>query len=168
VAYLVSRTELPTLSELRDFLGQTLPDYMIPAAFVSLDALPIGPNGKVDRALLPSPNDENMLRDEASVGPRTPTEQRIAAIVGSLLSLDNVGVNDNFFFLGGNSLFGTQVIARLRDAFNVEVSLLALFDHPTVAACAAEVERLMVEKLDTMSEEDVKRLLASSAQQLDV
>jgi acyl carrier protein len=109
-----------------------------------------------------------MLRDEASVGPRTPTEQRIAAIVGSLLGLDNVGVNDNFFFLGGNSLFGTQVIARLRDAFNVEVSLLALFDHPTVAACAAEVERLMVEKLDTMSEDDVKRLLASNAEQLDV
>lgn len=168
VAYLVRQTELPTLSELRDFLGQTLPDYMIPAAFVTLEALPIGPNGKVDRAMLPPPNDENMLRDEASVGPRTPTEQRIAAIVGSLLGVNNVGVEDNFFFLGGNSLFGTQVIARLRDAFNVEVSLLALFDHPTVAECAGEVERLMVEKLDTMSEDEVKRLLASSPEQLDV
>jgi len=168
VAYLVPQTELPTLSELRDFLGQTLPDYMIPAAFVTLEALPIGPNGKVDRAMLPPPNDGNMLRNEASVGPRTPTEQRIAAIVGSLLGVDNVGVEDNFFFLGGNSLFGTQVIARLRDAFNVEVSLLALFDHPTVGACAAEVERLMVEKLDTMSEDEVKRLLASSAEHLDV
>ncbi len=168
VAYIVPENASPTVGELREFLGQTLPDYMVPAAFVTLEALPIGPNGKVDRAMLPAPSDENMLRDGASVGPRTPTEQRIAAIVGSLLGLDNVGVNDNFFFLGGNSLFGTQVIARLRDAFNVEVSLLALFDHPTVAECAGEVERLMVEKLDTMSEDDVKRLLASSAEQLDV
>lgn len=167
-AYLVPSGAPPTLSELREFLGQTLPDYMIPAAFVTVDALPIGPNGKVDRSLLPAPAGKNMLRDEALVSPRTPTEQRIAAIVGSLLGLDNVGVNDNFFFLGGNSLFGTQVIARLRDAFNVEVSLLALFDHPTVAACAAEVERLMVEKLDAMSEDDVNRLLASSAEQFDL
>jgi amino acid adenylation domain-containing protein len=168
VAYLVPLAACPNVSELRDFLGQTLPDYMIPAAFVTLGALPIGSNGKVDRALLPAPSDENVLRDEALVSPRTPTEQRIAAIVGSLLNLDNVGVNDNFFFLGGNSLFGTQVIARLRDAFNVEVSLLALFDHPTVAACANEVERLMVEKLDTMSEDEAQRLLASSAEQLDL
>jgi acyl carrier protein len=141
---------------------------MIPAAFVILDALPIGPNGKVDRSLLPALSEENRLRDETSAGPRTPTEQRIAAIVGSLLGLENVGVDDNFFFLGGNSLFGTQVIARLREAFDVDVSLLALFDHPTVAAAAEEVERLMVAKLDNMSDDDVHRLLASNAEQADL
>ena len=168
VAYLVRLGATPKVGELREFLGNILPDYMVPAAFVNLDALPIGPNGKVDRSLLPPVSDENILRDEASVGPRTPTEQRIAAIVGSLLGLDQVGVNDNFFFLGGNSLFGTQVIARLRDAFNVEVSLLALFDHPTVAAAAEEVERLMVAKLDTMSEDEAQRLLAASAEQVDL
>jgi len=168
VAYLVPLGATPKISELREFLANILPDYMVPAAFVTLDALPIGPNGKVDRSLLPPVSDENILRDEVSVGPRTTTERRIAAIVGSLLGLDHVGVNDNFFFLGGNSLFGTQVIARLRDAFNVEISLLALFDHPTVAACAAEVERLMVAKLDAMSEDEVQRLLASSAESVDL
>jgi Phosphopantetheine attachment site len=77
-------------------------------------------------------------------------------------------VNDNFFYLGGNSLFGTQVIGRLRDAFNVEVPLLRLFDHPTVADLAEEVERLMVAKLDAMSEEDAQRLLAAHTQQASV
>jgi len=168
VAYVVPHAAPPSIGELRDFLGNVLPDYMVPAAFVTLKALPIGPNGKVDRSQLPTPDDKNILREETSTSPRTPTEQRIAAIVGSLLGLDNIGVDDNFFFLGGNSLFGTQVIARLRDAFNVDVSLLALFDHPTVAAAAAEVERLMVAKLDTMSEDEVQRLLASNAEQVDL
>ncbi len=168
VAYVVPLAAAPKVGELREYLANILPDYMIPAAFVTLEALPIGPNGKVDRSLLPAPSDENILRDETMVGPRTPTERRIAAIVGSLLGLDNVGMNDNFFFLGGNSLFATQVIARLRDAFNVEVSLLALFDHPTVAAAAVEVERLMVAKLDSMSEDEVQRLLASTAEAVDL
>jgi amino acid adenylation domain-containing protein len=168
VAYIVPRDARPTGGELRNFLGNILPDYMIPAAFVVLERLPIGSSGKVDRALLPAVCDENMLRDDTQVGPRTPTEQRIAGIVGSLLGLESVGVNDNFFFLGGNSLFGTQVIARVREAFHVEVSLLALFDHPTVAATAAEVERLMVAKLDSMSEEEVQRLLDSNPEPVDL
>jgi acyl carrier protein len=122
----------------------------------------------VDRFLLPAPSNENMLRDDTPVEPRTPTEQRVAVIVASLLSLESVGVNDNFFFLGGNSLFGTQVIARLREAFHVDVSLLGLFDHPTVAGTAAEVERLMVASLADMSEEEAQRLLASSSEQVDI
>ena len=168
VAYIVARETTPTVGELRNFLGDILPDYMVPAAFVALENLPIGSNGKVDRALLPAVCDENILRDETQIGPRTPTERRIAGIVGSLLGLKSVGVNDNFFFLGGNSLFGTQVIARLREAFNVEVSLLALFDHPTVTATAAEVERLMVAKLDSMSDEEVQRLLDSNPEPVDL
>jgi amino acid adenylation domain-containing protein len=168
VAYIVAGDAKPTVGELRNFLGNILPDYMIPAAFVVLENLPIGSNGKVDRALLPAVCDENMLRDDVQVGPLTPTEQRIAGIVGSLLGLEGVGVNDNFFFLGGNSLFGTQVIARLREAFHVEVSLLALFDHPTVADTAAEVERLMMARLDSMSEEDVQRLLDSNPEPVDL
>jgi hypothetical protein len=79
--------------------------------------------------------------------------------------LERVGVKDNFFYLGGNSLFGTQVIARLRDAFHVDISLLKLFDHPTVADLAAEVERLMVAKLDAMSEEEAQRLVALNTEQ---
>jgi amino acid adenylation domain-containing protein len=167
VAYVVAQP-FPTISKLRDFLAKELPEYMIPATFVSLDSLPIGANGKVDRSALPAPGEENIIREERFLSPRTSTEQRVAAIVGQLLGLERVGVNDNFFYLGGNSLFGTQVIGRLRDAFNVEVPLLRLFDHPTVADLAEEVERLMVAKLDAMSEEEAQRLLASHAEQASV
>ncbi len=164
VAYVVPRSALPSLSELRDFLGKELPDYMLPATFVSLDALPVAASGKVNRSALPAPSEENILREETFLSPRTPTEQRVAAIVASLLGLQQVGLNDNFFYLGGNSLFGTQVIARLRDAFQVELPLLTLFDHPTVADLAAAVERLMVAKLDAMSEDEAQRLLALNTQ----
>jgi amino acid adenylation domain-containing protein len=165
VAYVVPQSDLPPVSELRDFLSKDLPDYMLPASFVRLDAMPLGSSGKIDRAALPAPSDENTLRDEAFQGPRTPTEKRVAAIVASLLGLERVGAKDNFFYLGGNSLFGTQVIARLRDAFQVDISLLKLFDHPTVADLAAEVRRLLAAKVDAMTEEEAQRLLAVNTEQ---
>ena len=168
VAYVVPRATLPPLRELRDFLAQELPDYMLPATFVSLDALPLAPSGKLNRAALPAPSEENILREEIFLSPSTPTEQRVAAMVASLLGLPRVGLNDNFFYLGGNSLFGTQVIARLRDAFNVDLPLLRLFDHPTVADLAAEVERLMVANLDAMSEDEAQRLLALNTKQANL
>jgi acyl carrier protein len=101
-----------------------------------------------------------MLREQISLGPDTATERSVARIVASLLGLKTLGVEENFFYLGGNSLFGTQLIARLREAFNVEVPLLKLFDHPTVADLSAEVERLMVTRLEAMTEEEAERLLA--------
>jgi len=167
IAYIVPRaaSAFPLISELRDFLARELPDYMLPATFVPLDAIPVGPSGKVDRFALPAPTDENILREETFVGPRTPTEQRVATIVAGLLGLEQVSMNENFFYLGGNSLLGTQVIARLRDAFDVEVPLLGLFDHPTISDLAAEVERLMETKLDAMSEDEVQRLLALNTKQ---
>jgi amino acid adenylation domain-containing protein len=165
IAYIVPRNSSPSISELRDFLAKELPDHMLPAIFVALDAIPVKSSGKVDRSALPAPNDENILREEIFLSPRTATEERVAAIVASLLGLQQVGVNDNFFYLGGNSLFGTQVIARLRDAFDVEVPLLRLFDHPTVADLAAEIERLIMVRLDAMSEDEVQRLLESTAKQ---
>lgn len=160
VAYIVPVTTSPTPSELRDFLSKELPEYMLPAAFVSLDALPIRSSGKVDRQALPPASDDNILREGTFFSPTTATEQRVAAIVASLLGLERVGLSDNFFYLGGSSLFGTQVIARLRDAFNVDLQLLKLFDHPTVADLAAEVDRLMVANLEAMSEDEAQRLLA--------
>jgi len=168
VAYVVPMAPLPPVSELRDFLAKELPDYMLPATFVKLDALPFAASGKVNRSALPAPTEDNMLRDETFLGPRTPTEQRVAAIVASLLGLERVGVNDNFFYLGGNSLFGTQVIARLRDAFNIDLPLLKLFDHPTVADLAAEVERMLVANLDAMSEDEAQRLLALNTEQAEL
>jgi amino acid adenylation domain-containing protein len=165
VAYIVPAAEPPAVSELRDFLANDLPEYMLPATFVGLDSLPVGASGKVDRAALPAPSDENILREEGFLGPRTPAEERVAGIVARLLGLERVGINDNFFYLGGNSLFGTQVIARIRDTFNVEISLLKLFDHPTVADLAAEVERLIVAGIDAMTEEEAQRLLDLNAEQ---
>jgi amino acid adenylation domain-containing protein len=166
VAYVVAQPPSLTVSELRDFLARELPNYMIPGTFVSLASLPIGATGKVDRSALPAPSDENLLRDEAFVCARTPMEERVAGIVTSLLGLDgnSMGVNDNFFYFGGNSLFGTQVIARLRETFDVELPLLRLFDYPTIAGLATEVERLMVAKLEAMSEEEAQRLLARNEQ----
>jgi amino acid adenylation domain-containing protein len=131
-----------THSELRNYLGEFLPEYMLPAAFVRLAALPLTAHGKVDRAALPAPDSGNTLQDQSSDGDLTETEQRIAQILGELLDLDEIGLDDNFFMLGGHSLLGAQVIARLREAFGVEMSLRTLFEAPTVAELSAEMERL--------------------------
>jgi acyl carrier protein len=144
---------------LRDFLRQELPDFMLPAVFVRLEALPMSANGKVDRSALPAPDFDNVICDEAFVEPGTPTEQRVAAIVAKLLGLESIGINDNFFLLGGNSLLGTQVIAQLRSNFDVDLTLLSLFDHPTVAGIAVAVEQSINDKLENMSEEEAQRLL---------
>jgi len=159
IAYIVPRAASPSIGELRDFLAKDLPDYMLPATFVLVDAIPVGTNGKVDRLALPAATDENILREEASLSPQTPTEQQVAVIVAGLLGFERVGVNENFFYLGGNSLFGTQLIARLRDAFGVDVPLLGLFDHSTVSNLAAEIERLIVTKVKATNEDEVQRLL---------
>ena len=168
VAYVVPSTSLPSLGEFREFMAKELPEYMLPAIFVQLDALPMASSGKVDRLALPTPTDQNMLRDQILDHPSSATERRVSAIVASLLGLERVGANENFFYLGGNSLFGTQLIARLRDAFQVEVPLLGLFDHPTVAELSGEIERLMIVKLDAMSEEEAQRLLSLNTEQASV
>ena len=168
VAYVVPSTSLPSLGEFREFMAKELPEYMVPAIFVQVDALPMATSGKVDRLSLPTPTDQNILRDQVLDHPSSATEQRVSAIVASLLGLERVGVHENFFYLGGNSLFGTQLIARLRDAFQVEVPLLSLFDHPTVEELSGEVERLMVAKLEAMSEEEAQRLLFLNTEQASV
>jgi amino acid adenylation domain-containing protein len=129
-------------SILREFLRQSLPEYMVPSVFVQVGSLPMSASGKVDRAALPAPDDQNIIYDEAFVAPRTETEQQVAALLARLLHVDKVGANDNFFLLGGNSLLGTQVINRVSASFGVDLTLLALFDHPTVAGISQEIERL--------------------------
>jgi len=127
---------------LRDFLRGFLPEYMLPTAFVRVDAFPLTPHGKIDRAALHAPDPTSRLQDDAPAVLHTPTEQRVARILGELLNLEEIGLDDNFFLLGGHSLLGAQLIARLRDAFGVEITLRSLFEAPTVAALSAEVERL--------------------------
>ncbi len=160
VAYIVAPAEEELRpSSLREALGEYLPDYMIPSTFVLLDALPITPNGKVDRAALPAPDSSNTLRAETNEEPRTPTEERIAQVVSTLLNLDMVGINDNFFMLGGHSLLGTQIITQLSETFGVDLPLRSLFEAPTVQLLAAEVEQRVLAKLEAMSEEEVLLLL---------
>jgi len=129
-----------TISELRSFLRTKLPDYMVPSAFVVLDALPVTPNGKVDRDALPAPSQHRSELAEALAAPRTPGEEALATIWADVLKLDTVGAHDNFFDLGGHSLLAVQVVSRVRKAFHVELPLRSLFQTPTVAGLAATIE----------------------------
>jgi amino acid adenylation domain-containing protein len=159
VAYIVpARGAQVSVTALQEHLRTRLPDYMIPVAFVTLEALPLTPNGKVDHAALPALDATNILRDVAPATPRTPFEERIAEIVATTLRLKEVGVDDNFFLLGGHSLLGTQVIARIADTLGVELSLQTLFESPTVAELSREVERIILTKLDAISDDEIQRL----------
>jgi acyl-CoA synthetase (AMP-forming)/AMP-acid ligase II len=147
VAYIVPRGSVPiSQPELREFLGKILPDYMIPSAFVSVHELSLTAHGKVDKDALPPPGRANAPGLSAPVWPRTDLERQVAAIVCNLLKLDRISVEDNFFFLGGHSLFGAQLIGRLRERFDVEVSLRMLFESPTVVDLAAHIGRVTQEQ----------------------
>jgi acyl carrier protein len=162
VAYIVlAPGAMASQTELKLGLGNRLPDYMVPPTFVQLDSLPLLASGKVDRAALPAPTAENTLRDDEFVAPRTPIEERVAEIVGPLLGLERVSVDDNFFMLGGHSLLGTQLIARIRDTFGINPSLRNIFESPTIADLADLVEGLLLDQLDAMSEEEAANALDS-------
>lgn len=160
VAYLVlSPEEDVTVRELRDALSESLPDYMVPTLFVALEELPVNHSGKIDRTALPFPNESNTLSDFAIVAPTTPTEERVAEIVATLLGVEQISIDDNFFMLGGHSLLGTQVIMRIVDAFGVDMPLRTIFEAPTVRLLSEEIEQRIVAKLEAMSDEEVLRLL---------
>ncbi|HEX5724995.1 MAG TPA: amino acid adenylation domain-containing protein, partial [Longimicrobiaceae bacterium] len=137
VAYVVGGVEA---AELRAHLRESLPEYMVPSAFVFLDALPLTPNGKLDRKALPAP--ELAPAEDRYVAPRTPVEEVLAGIWAEVLRLERVGANDNFFELGGHSLLATRVVSRVRELFGVELPLRALFEGPTVAELAGRVEEI--------------------------
>jgi amino acid adenylation domain-containing protein len=120
-------------SQLRSYLEQTLPDYMVPSAFVTLEALPLTPNGKLDRRALPDPDSTRPKLDKIFVAPRTTEEAELAKIWTQVLAIDRVGIHDNFFELGGHSLLATQVISQIRSIFAVEIPLFRLFEFPTIA-----------------------------------
>ncbi len=160
VAYLVSKAgHLATVSELRDFLGARLPAYMVPAMYVTIDTIPLTPNGKVDRAALPAPDASNTLGEDVFHAPQTEIEQVVAGILAPLLGVERVDVEANFFALGGHSLLGIQLISRVRDSLGVELSLRTVFEAPSVAELSLEIEKLLCAKLEAMSEEEVQRTL---------
>ncbi len=118
------------------------------------------PNGKVDRASLPDPSSENRLCDDDFIVPQSPIEKRLAAILCSLFNVNEVGVNDNFFLLGGHSLLGAQLIVKIRHAFGIDLALRTLFDAPTIATLSTEIEHLIIARVENMSEAEAQALVA--------
>jgi amino acid adenylation domain-containing protein len=142
-AYLVVRREpAPTATELREFLLRTLPDYMVPSAFVILPALPLTASGKVDRQALPAPAENRLGLGVAFVAPRTPTETALAKIWCDLLGLKQAGIHENFFALGGHSLLAVRMVFRIRDSLNAEVPVKLISEFPTIAELSQKIEEV--------------------------
>jgi amino acid adenylation domain-containing protein len=135
----------PRPSDLRDHLARTLPKYMVPAAFVLLDGLPLTANGKLDRRALPAPDFSSQL-ERAYVEPETAVQRAIAEVWVEVLGVERVGLDDDFFALGGHSLLATQVVAKLRPVTNAQVGVLDVFQHPTVRGLAALIEAALIEE----------------------
>jgi amino acid adenylation domain-containing protein len=176
VAYVVVKpTPTCSAAELRDFLKTRLPGYLVPSSFVMLDALPVTPNGKLDRGALPAPDENRPELQPSFVEPRTAVEQTLASIWAQVLRMERVGVRDNFFDLGGHSLLATQVAFRIRQAFQVEFPLRAIFEGPTIEELAkmigdagaddrtdTELSRILGD-IESISEEEAQRLTTKSA-----
>jgi len=141
VAYLVARSgRAPVANELRRFLRSKLPDYMVPSDYKIVDALPLLPSGKLDRKALLLDTSGRSIVDHGHVEPQTETQDKLAEIWREVLRAEQVGIEDNFFELGGDSLMVIQVIARIRKVFGVEVPAVSLFEKPTIAGLAGEIE----------------------------
>ena len=170
-AYVVlNRAEAATAKQLREFLKEKLPEYMLPSSFVVLEELPLTANGKVDRNALPAPEQARPGLAAVYVAPRTAVEELLCGVFSEVLQVERVGVRDSFFELGGHSLLATQVASRVRGALQVELPLRRLFEAPTVEGLAAilegEGERERVErtaelllKLSDLSDEEVDDLM---------
>ena len=161
VAYVIpTQDELPKSSDIRNFLKERLPDFMIPTTLVLLPSLPLSPNGKLDRKALPAPNESVPMLEIAYVAPRTATEKTLAEIWSKVIGVDQVGLSDNFFEIGGHSLLIIQIVARVRDIFGVDLPLRTLFKNATIGALAEEIERVKAR-----SAELYKPTLAAAARQ---
>lgn len=161
IAYVVpTQHAAPRAAELREFLAGCLPNYMLPGLFVRLGKLPLTGNGKLDKSALPAPTPANTLSAVNYRAPSSAVEKRIAGIVEELLGVRSVGVDDNFFLLGGHSLLGTQLVLRVRDAFGAELTLRDLFEAQTIENLAARVEEMVIDMVASMSEEELQQHVA--------
>jgi amino acid adenylation domain-containing protein len=161
----------PSVTEVRGFLKRKLPDYMVPSRFVLMEAMPLTPNGKIDRAALPVSDNSRPESGTPFVMPITPVEEQLAQIWSEILGINQVGVNDNFFDLGGHSLAAGRVVSRVIKTLQLELPIRALFESPTVAEMAAIIaqnqakkasdEKLtrMLSEVETMSEEEARKQL---------
>jgi amino acid adenylation domain-containing protein len=147
VAYIVPDGDARLVeSDLREFLASRLPDYMVPAFFVSIPQLPMTASGKPDKAALPTPGADNMLMDKVAASPTLDVsnglQKQVSALVASMLGRPSVGADEDFFMLGGHSMFGVELVSRIRDTFGVKLTLRQLFTAPTVTALSAEIAQL--------------------------
>jgi AMP-binding enzyme/AMP-binding enzyme C-terminal domain/Phosphopantetheine attachment site len=161
VAYLVAaEPEKFRSAELREWLKQRLPPYMVPVAIVALPALPLTNNGKIDRKALPSPEQASAAATGQFAAPRTQTEKAMATIWEQVLGIEKVGVHDNFFDLGGHSLLALRVIARLSATSGIDLPIHVFFADTTAAGVAAALEALLAAELDHLSEDEAFRLVS--------
>ena len=159
VAYIVQKKGLTSpINELRGFLRQKLPSYMLPSSYVIIDQMPLTKAGKLNRKALPAPVWDRGDLEAAYVAPRTPVEESLAQIWSELLNIERVGIQDNFFDLGGNSLLATQLISRVRKSFRVEIPLRALFEDPSVEGLAVTVLEALAAQMEP---EDITHLFSS-------
>jgi aryl carrier-like protein len=152
VAYIVPDGEAPEAADLRTFLQETLPEYMVPWAFVEMESLPVTGNGKLDREALPAPRDVRP-QDTAFVAPRNDLERAIAEAWREVLHLEQVGVQDSFFEVGGSSLLLARLQSRLREALGREVPFVELFRHPTIESLAESLQQAPEEKIEEKAEQ---------------
>jgi acyl carrier protein len=158
IAYIAAKPrQTLNIKELRNSVKAMLPDHMMPAAFVALDALPVNPNGKVDRRSLPEPANTRPDVSTLYVAPRTPMEEELARIWGEVLCVDRVGIHDNFFDLGGHSLAATRVVSRVIRSLGVDMRAQSLLQAATVADMAAAI---LQAKVKTIGQEDAASILS--------
>jgi len=182
VAYVVAAGAAPSVPQLRSYLAERLPPYLLPAVYTFVPALPLTVHGKVDRAALPRPDTARPELSEGYVPPRNPTEERLAALAGELLAVDRVGVHDSFFALGGHSLLAMRLVAAANKECSADVPLRRFLQLPTVATLAAAVEETtgagsgeirpvawrdaehLLERMDELTDDEVEALLGEMAE----
>ncbi|SDZ41128.1 nonribosomal peptide synthetase DhbF [Evansella caseinilytica] len=162
IAYIVPYSDKFDAGELRQFLNNSLPEYMVPSSFLMIDQLPLTPNGKVDRKALPLPD---MLLSDNARNARTPQEELLCEIFAEVLRLPHAGIDDHFFESGGHSLTAVQLLNRIRDIFGIELTIAAIFDFPTVASLAKQLEKADTARPQVMAMERTENLPLSFAQQ---
>jgi amino acid adenylation domain-containing protein len=157
-AYFVARRPV-TSTEVRAYLENSLPSYMIPSFIIQLDQIPLTPNGKIDREVLPRPESRRMVFDKVFVAPETSLEQQLADIWSEVLHVKQIGVHDNFFELGGDSISTIHVMMRVSQIFKVNLRPVTLFEMPTISGLAGRIEKILIEEIEKLTEEEARSLL---------
>jgi len=160
VAYVVGEDEKEEdTARLRKYMSEKLPHYMVPAVFVSLETMPLSPNGKIDRRRLPAPHDTECRVAQNYVAPRTPLESTLVEIWQEVMGVKRVGIRDDFFELGGHSLLAVQIVSRLHNSLLIDFPLRAMFESLTVEQLAIAVEQLLAQEVVELSEDEALQLL---------